>query len=82
MDRMPDKPYQELLVATAGPAVNVIIALILLLARQAFGFDAALRIEDPTVSLTQRLAAETYSSRCLISYPPFLWMADGCCGPF
>ena len=57
MDRMPDKPNEELLVAAAGPAVNITIALILFLARQAFDFDAALRIEDSAVSLTQRLAA-------------------------
>jgi len=70
MDRMPDKPYQELLVATAGPVVNVIIALVLLLARQAFDFDAALRIEDPTV-LTQRLAAANLFLALFILIPAF-----------
>lgn len=57
MDRMPDKPYQELFIATAGPAVNLVIALALLLVLKAFDFHSALRIDDPTISLTQRLAA-------------------------
>ncbi|HEY3242923.1 MAG TPA: site-2 protease family protein [Phycisphaerae bacterium] len=37
LERMPDDPKQELLVALAGPAVNVLIAAVLFAATRAFG---------------------------------------------
>ncbi len=56
VNKMPEKPYQELLIALAGPVVNIVIAAALLLGIGAIQQDAISHIEDPTISLAQRLA--------------------------
>jgi Zn-dependent protease/CBS domain-containing protein len=57
MEAMPQKPYQELLIALAGPAVNIAIAGALLAVSGAFNLDDAAHISDPSISIVERLAA-------------------------
>jgi Zn-dependent protease/CBS domain-containing protein len=57
MESMPQKPYQELLIALAGPAVNLAIAAVLAAAAGGLNFGDATHLTDPSVSMLGRLAA-------------------------
>jgi Zn-dependent protease/predicted transcriptional regulator len=56
MERMPEKPAQELLVAIAGPLVNVVIALVLM-AGFGLGLTGFTSLDFETATLAERLLA-------------------------
>ncbi len=57
LERVPEKPSEELVVALAGPAVNVVIALLLTLALGGLpAMDAGTQVQNPGVGLLGRLA--------------------------
>jgi len=58
LERIPDKPREELVVAIAGPTVNVAIALVLIVILGATIDSAAMtELENPRAGLLARLAA-------------------------
>jgi Zn-dependent protease/CBS domain-containing protein len=58
LERIPEEPYQELLIAIAGPLVNVAIAIALVLFAGAhLNAGDLYAVESPRVSMLDRLAA-------------------------
>jgi Zn-dependent protease/CBS domain-containing protein len=55
LERIPEKPAQELVVALAGPVVNVAIAVALFLVLGGLASDAGTEVANPGVSLLERL---------------------------
>jgi Zn-dependent protease len=57
LNRIPEKPWQELVVAVAGPLVNVVIAAALFFVTHiTAGFDEADLLESPRIDLLYKVA--------------------------
>lgn len=56
LERIPEEPSQELIIALAGPAVNVVIAAILFVALGGFLPPESVDVQNPGTSMLARLA--------------------------
>jgi Zn-dependent protease/CBS domain-containing protein len=58
LERIPEEPWEEFLIAIAGPAVNVVIAAgLIIIAHAHLSASAAMGIDDMQIPIVDRLAA-------------------------
>ncbi|TLY32214.1 MAG: site-2 protease family protein [Ignavibacteria bacterium] len=72
LQRMPDKPWQELIVAIAGPMVNFVIAavLVFILGRRA-DFEHLQQLNQPGITILDKLASINISLALFNLLPAF-----------
>jgi stage IV sporulation protein FB len=70
LERIPDEPKQELLIALAGPAVTLLIILVLYLVPQIFGLSVVPRL-DPDAPFASQLLAVNISLLLFNLIPAF-----------
>jgi Zn-dependent protease len=77
LERMPEKPSQEIFVALAGPAVNLVIALVLVVVLGArFDLSQMAQLEQATSTLMGRVAAANVAL-CVFNLIPAFPMDGG-----
>jgi Zn-dependent protease/CBS domain-containing protein len=77
LERMPEKPSQEIFVALAGPAVNLVIALVLVVVLGArFDLTQMAQLHEATSTLTGRIAAANLTL-CVFNLIPAFPMDGG-----
>ena len=77
LERMPEKPSQEIVVALAGPAVNIVIALVLIFVLGAqFDLSQMAQLEQAQTSLIGRIAAANVTL-CVFNLIPAFPMDGG-----
>lgn len=57
LERIPEKPSEELLIAVAGPAVNVVIALVLIVLGATLDLKSLASVDSAKIGMIDRLAA-------------------------
>lgn len=77
LERMPEKPSQEIFVALAGPAVNLVIALVLVVVLGArFDLTQMAQLQEATTTLAGRVAAANVAL-CVFNLIPAFPMDGG-----
>jgi Zn-dependent protease len=77
LERMPEKPSQEIFVALAGPAVNLVIALMLVVLLGArFDLSQVAQLQEATTTLAGRVAAANVAL-CVFNLIPAFPMDGG-----
>lgn len=79
LERIPEKPMQELLVAIAGPCVNFVIAFVIMVMSDHFAPDAVQHLDDTHMFLLVRVAAANLFIALFNMIPAYPMDGGVCC---